>query len=160
MTTRKRIRIQFGLRTLLLSVTLVALLLFAWRWFTWPERTLRELDAQVQNNTETIRIRFIPDYRMSAEAVSHQLKQYHTTPKPRSVPDIFAGRQIYQPANDQVLCWVQIGSDHEHVLLESITIERGTITYRWGQRYAEWLRQSMPERDEENEYGLSQPGSG
>ena len=138
---RKQRWIKFRLRTLLLLVGCVALLLAAWRWVTWPERTLRELDTLIaMGNIEAAesRIVFEPNYRMSAESVAHQLHQSHTRPVKRGWRDLISARQIYRPLDDGVACWVQIGSDFDHVMLESVTVERGTIRYKWGCSLAEW----------------------
>ena len=145
MTTRKHARWQFSLRTMLVAVTLAAILLLGWRWYTWPSRTIRELDHQVKNGLNEFDIKFVPDYRMPIKDIAHQLKQYHTVAQPRTMSDIIAARRIYLP-DGIVICWVEIDSNFNHVLLESITIERGKITYQWGQTFWDYQATHGPDQ--------------
>jgi hypothetical protein len=51
------------------------------------------------------------------------------------------GRRRYLPVKGGVACWVQTSSGFDHVMIESVTIERGTIHWRWGCTMKEWFAQ-------------------
>jgi hypothetical protein len=82
---------------------------------------------------------FEPNYYLSPESVAHQLRQPHTPPAKRGWSDWLYARQAYEPAD--VVHWVQTDSGYDHFMLESVTVERGIIRYKWGCRFKEWTAQ-------------------
>jgi len=137
--------LKFRLRSALLLVACVAVALAVWRWIAWPDRTVRELDrliAQGRTSAAEALIVFEPNYRYPAEKVARQLKQDHTPPLRRSWSDLLYARQVFRPQGD-VACWVQMGAKFDHVLLESVTVERGVIRYQWGRSLDEWMAEEM-----------------
>jgi hypothetical protein len=139
-----RRRLRFRLRTLLFLPVLFAA---CWWWITWPKRTLRALDSRIaagQMDAARAMIVFEPDYRMTAQAVAHQLRgQPHTRLAKRTLRDLLLARQTYDLAPGGVMCWVQNGSKFEHRVCGSVTVERGVIKYQWGCTMQEWDAQRM-----------------
>ncbi len=132
---------RFKLRTLLLIILVAALALEAWLWISWPTRTLSRLDELLkEGRTDAAQalIVFEPDYRLSPEDVAHILRQSHTPPVTRSLSDIFMARRTYKPLSDGVAAWVQTGTGFDHMMIDSVTIERGTIRWQWGCTLKEW----------------------
>ena len=149
---RKRNWLRYRLRTLLILIALVALGLTAWRWYTWPEHALRELEvliAQENFRAAESRIVFEPNYRYAPEKVLGLLRRGNPLPAKRTWSDIFHARQNYRvrlagqeydPEKDGVTCFVQIGPDKSaHHFFESATVERGVITIRWGEGLQDWI---------------------
>jgi len=129
---------SFRLRSLLIVVAFVALVLTLGRWRTWPNRTLGEFDrliAERRASAAEAIVVFEPEYRTSAEKVVHLLRQVQLGE--RTWSDLLFARQVYKPAHN-VICWVQMGSKLEQVLLASVTVERGVIKCQWDRSLAEW----------------------
>jgi hypothetical protein len=143
----RRSRFRFRLRSLLL---LPALFAAGWWWVTWPERTIARLDALVAANdvTQADRlIEFEPDYRYPPEKVAnglrHGLGQPHTRPARRSPIDLLLGRQRFEIDKGGLAAFVNTGQKSEHMMIESITVERGRIKYKWGVSLAEFSKQGQ-----------------
>jgi hypothetical protein len=45
---------------------------------------------------------------------------------------LLLARQRFKLDDGGVVCWVQVGSEHEHRCCKSLTVERGAIKYEWG----------------------------
>ena len=132
---------RFRLRTLLMLPAVVAVGWFLW---TWPERTIRKLESLVASgklDEAAALVEFKPDYRYPPDKLAHQLRQPQTQPATRSLLDLALGRQPFTIEKDGVACFVDTGAHFEHVMVKSVTIERGRIKYEWGQTLAELTHQ-------------------
>jgi hypothetical protein len=140
LTTRRRF-LRFRLRTLLLLPLIFAL---AWWWVTWPKRTMARLDEFVAAGSldEAAKmIEFEPDYRYPPEQVASQLGQSGVKLARRSLIDFVFGRQRFEIYDKGVACWINTGKSFEHVMIDSVTVERGRVEYKWGLTMAEWIKQ-------------------
>jgi hypothetical protein len=138
-TTRRHF-LRYRLRTLLLLPLVFAL---GWWWVTWPQRTMGHLDALVAANRldeAAALIEFEPKYRLAPHFVAQQLGQPHIGPASRGFADLLLGRQRFEIYDKGVSCWVDTGNGFEHVMIESVTVERGRINIRWGPTMTEWIR--------------------
>lgn len=140
-TLRNRRWFKFSLRTLLVLVALVA---FSTWWITWPERTRGEVERSIANGQTDVADRWIewtPYHKIDHKIVSRDLQQWHSIAPRRSVVDLLLGRQVYYPPTDGLAYWIDTGQKFDHIMLESLTIERGKIKYKWGCTMAEWFAQ-------------------
>jgi len=129
-------RLRFRLRTLLLLPLVFA---FGWWWMTWPQRTIDQLDALVaagKLDQAANLIVFEPDYRYPpdkvAQALRHGRGQPHTAPANRNLIDLVLGRRRFEIDKKGVAAFVNTGEKSQHMMIESVTVERGRIKYRWG----------------------------
>ena len=68
--------------------------------------------------------------------------------------DIVYARLVFEPALGDVMCWAEIGSgEHAHVFLESVTVERGVIKYKWRTRSPALPGQMNSQGNDENGMG-------
>jgi hypothetical protein len=160
--TRAKVKwLRFRLRTLFIACFLAAIGLWAYRWIQWPARTLQTFNAlmeQKRYEDAAARLEYEHGYLVSPDDVIHRVhvaqevcNQYCTAQR-RSLSDILYGRQVYKVVGDTA-CWVDTGSVQAHFLIESMTLERGKIRYRWrgpmprqNLRFenGRWIRDSSP----------------
>jgi hypothetical protein len=130
---------RFRLRTLFIACLLAAIGLWAYRWTCWPARTLEAFNtlvAQKRYEDAAARLEYEHGYLVSPDDVIHRVHvaqsvcSQYCRPQPRSLTDVIYGRQIYKVVGDTA-CWVDTGKVKAHFLIESMTLERGTIRFQW-----------------------------
>jgi hypothetical protein len=135
-TNGRTSRLRFRLRTLLLLPLVFAL---GWWWVTWPQRTINRLDELVAAgdlDQAASLIVFEPDYRYPpdkvAQGLQHGRGQPHTAPANRNLIDLVLGRRRFEIDKKGVAVFVNTGEKSQHMMIESVTVERGRIKYEWG----------------------------
>jgi hypothetical protein len=159
--SEKKNWVRFRLRTLFIACFLAAIGLWAYRWLQWPDRTLKEfrdLIEQKRYEEEAARLEYEHGYVVSPDDVAHRVHvaqsvcNQYCRAQPRSLTDIIYGRQVLTVVGDAA-CWVDTGKVKAHFLIESMTLERGTIHFQWrgpmphqNLRYenGEWVRDDSP----------------
>jgi hypothetical protein len=131
--------LRFRLRTLFIACFLAAVGLWAYRWIQWPARTLKAFNGLVEQKRyeeAAARLEYAHGYLVSPDDLLHRVHVAHEVcnayclPQPRSMADIVYGRQVYKVVGDTA-CFVDTGGVQAHFLIESMTLERGTIRYQW-----------------------------
>ena len=138
-TTR---RLAFRLRHLLLVIALVGFGMWGYRWVTWPNRTLRQLEGHTAEQPSSPPITFTPNYKLPPEEIVRQIQQNHLAVQERTLRDYWTARLIFE-APGEVAVYVETERGFEHVLVEQVVIQRGQIHYYWGLSLKEMLRDQL-----------------
>jgi hypothetical protein len=160
-TIPKRSWLTFRLRTLFLACFLAAVGMWVYRWTQWPDRTLQAFNALIEQKRyedAAARLEYENGYVVSPDDLVHRVHvaqavcSQYCRAQPRSLADIFYGRQVYKVVGDTA-CFVDTGKLQAHFLIDSMILQRGTIRYKWrgpmphqNLRYenGEWVRDPLP----------------
>jgi hypothetical protein len=117
---------------MLCAALIMATVVPAYWWLSWPGKTMAELVSLVeQGRMEEANglLVFDPDWTIAADSLNHMLRQSYISRPERTFQDVLLGRKRYLPIED-VAVWAATDEGRRHVLLESVTVERGRIVCR------------------------------